>query len=238
MKSASFFTLALAAIIPACYGLDATVTELGPTQALIVKVSYIIDGVEVSPAPCNYTGKCLPAPAPCENDGNCLPVLGTEQTVANADKVVVSFSFNSSFPDAKKGVTGIDLRACYSPVSMVDRPWRKDKKAINPSESNQCKKLMNKAAPLPAEDGTFTWTLPNNLPGAIFNVRAYTVCGMDGDDKKYCSWGQSKGYFQTTIWDTVPTWLVVTTIPLMCLGPAFLALWFGGRYIKNRGKGE
>jgi hypothetical protein len=213
--------LLVLALSPAVLALDTTVATLGPQQGLVVGLKYIINGVESDPAPVNYTGPGL-------------PVLQSAENPKLSDTVIISYAINGSNPNATNDAnTGIALRACFAKSSAKDRPWRNDKKVINPSESNQCKKLITKT-PLPLGNGTFVWKLPNNLPAAIYNIRAYTVCGTVDDKPKYCSWGQSPGYYQTNIWDTVPSWLLGVTVPLICLGPTLLVMYGGAHFVHKK----
>jgi hypothetical protein len=98
---------------------------------------------------------------------------------------------------------------------------------------------MNKNGPLNATDGVFIWKLPNTVPAATYFVRAYTICGTDANgDTQYCSWGQSKGFFTTTTWNSVPGWLIAVTVPLIALGPTLLALYFGVEHLRSKRKGS
>lgn len=212
----------LATMAPSVNGLDTTVATLGAEQGIFVELAYVIAGVPSDPEPCL---------AP---NGTCLPVLQMEQTVAEADRVVISWTLDESNPNVTlSSNTGIALRACYSNTSQTDRPWRQDKKVINPVNSNQCKKLIT-STPLPFSNGTMVWQLPNSLPAAVFNIRAYTVCTAENATTvQYCAWGQSPGFFQTDMWDTTPGWLIAVTIPLICLGPVLMVVYGAGHYIKK-----
>ncbi len=67
----------------------------------------------------------------------------------------------------------------------------------------------------------------HSLPEAQYFIRAYTVCGKNEDGKNlYCAWGESVGQrFAVQSWEAVPTWLLATTIPCMCVGPIILAAY-------------
>lgn len=205
------------------HALDATVDALGSTQKLSVELGFVIGGVESNPAPCTNTS------------ANCVPQLQVAENPAQSDVLIVRYAFNTTFmPGVSENISGIDLRACFAPVSQTDRGWRKDKYAINPAKSNQCKMLLNKKGALAPQDGVFRWSLPNSLPPeATYNIRAFTICGYDGDTPTYCSWGQSRGYFASVGWNSVPSWLIAVTVPLICVGPAILVMYGSGHYIKK-----
>lgn len=221
------FLLVILALSATAYCLDSTIDTFGTDQQLIVELAFNVSGMYDDPPPCI---------SPLDTE--CLPVLQSKENPAHSSKLIVTYSFNESFSNGTDAdLTGIVLRACYANVSQTDRPWRKDKKVVNPSMSNQCKTIINKLTALPAENGTFTWSLPNNLAPATYYVRAYTVCGNNDGTVIYCSWGQSQGYFVVESWDSVPGWLVATTIPLICLGPTCLALYFGWSVIAKKRNG-
>jgi hypothetical protein len=229
----SLLLLATASFVSASKGqpkpIDLTVKALGANRTIIVGLSYNISGVVTNPEPCKNASIT-----------ECLPLLQSAQNPAQSDSVIVKWSYNqTALPKVAENVTGIELRACYSPVAIKLRAWRQDRFVQNPANSKTCKYVITKKALLNASagNGTTTWKLPNNVPVSSLNVRAYTVCGTDSNGKNvYCAYGQSPGYFAVDSWDSVPSWLIATCIPMMCVGPGIFVVYVVVKLVRRKRK--
>ena len=67
----------------------------------------------------------------------------------------------------------------------------------------------------------------SNVAASTMRIRLFEKC-PEGDDFKYCAYGQSKGFFQVIDDDALPSWMLACIGCFACIGPLILAtflLW-------------
>jgi hypothetical protein len=209
----TLLTLALAACTAAAQAWSdpTTLAKIGP-QKLTVDLTYTLGGV-AGPASCNQT--TLNAP--------CL----TKLQAGEQDEVVqVSYALRPGFD--VNSTAYVQLKACYSPYSQYDRPWRranpiiaKDRACAFPIKSN-----------LPPSQGSATYYAHEEVPHSTLFVRAYVMCpasapgapaGIPANAHWPCAYGQSQTYFQVQPINSRPSSLVGGAIGCIIAGPVLLA---------------
>jgi hypothetical protein len=189
--------------------------------------AVVSTGKPLSPSPGNTTWASLPAlytvglafhapgaplaaPAPCNSSAPGSPCLAVLQAGSGA---AVEVAYATSAP--LNASSSASLVACFGAQSAAGRPWRKANPVI--SKDKSCSVVAVQGLP-PA--GAFTWKLGPDVPPAVYQVRVLELCAGG----VYCATGTSPGYFQVSVADDRPGWLMAVMGVSACVGPAALAV--------------
>lgn len=177
-----------------------TLSSIQPPK-LNVNLSFVIDGVSVTPS------------SPCQSQAPgsaCLPVPH-----AVRDQVIVNYAVKADYP--ANTTDTVQLKACYSPFSSVNRPWRAANNII--AKSKTCPFVI--ASGLNPSSGNATWKIPQNVPIATYFVRAYVLAPnpADSSSPNPVAFGNSVGYFQVQPISTKEKGLLVAAGICICVGP-------------------
>lgn len=120
------------------------------------------------------------------------------------------------------------LKACYSPFSRVNRPWRAINNVI--AKSKACPfAIANNTSP---ESGNKTWKIPQNVPTGTYFIRAlvYAANASDptGASNTPVAIGDSQGFFEVIPVSHKEKGLTVAAGICICVGPILftaLMLW-------------
>ncbi|KAK9807638.1 hypothetical protein WJX72_005091 [[Myrmecia] bisecta] len=196
----------------------ATLASISPKK-LVVNATYVIDGQNFTGA--KVTTDKLYAPG--------MPILQADE-----DKVLVSYAVNSSFTANASGT--VTLRACWTPKSIVDRPWRKANPVIDSGYNKQCTHVI--ATGLNSSKGTAEWVVAGDIGLSNMFVRAYVYNPAPAGaayTETPVAYGDSVGFFQVQKVDSRPPALIASVAVLSCLGPAFLISYFAyDKFAKKR----
>jgi hypothetical protein len=217
----------LAAIAALCLARIAAAQELNATQAsavtlssiqppkLSVNLAYMIDGK-------------LTTMTSCANDdlgAACLPKL---QAADTSDKVFITYSVLPAFtPNASDTV---QLKACYSNYSQVDRPWRATNNII--SKSKKCPFVIK--AGLSPVSGNATWSPKEVVPTATYFVRAFVMHNSSATVQYQVALGSSKGYFQVNGINSRPKSMKIAAGLCACVGPLMFVGYFCLTYLRKK----
>lgn len=168
-------------------------------QEYIIYLSYIVDGEEVTAAPCyDY-----------QPGAACLVTLQ-----ANQDSIKIRYTAKPGYQINESSTARIQM--CYGYDDIVDRPWRYFDDVI--SKNKQCG--LDLADQLPPS-GEYTYFLSENIASSVYAIEVINVL----QNGTYAAFGNSS-YFQVEQIDGTPPWLVGTASALAALGPLILIGFF------------
>lgn len=173
-----------------------------------ISLSYVINGVESSPAPCSSNATLNAEPC-------TPPVLNAN----SGDQVLITYFPLGDYAPPVNSTVG--LKACFSNETSVNRKWRKRNDIIH--KDRRCPTLIKKG--LSPTNFTFAYTIGPNTPPATFSVQLLENCGT-ADVPVWCGLGQSKGFYSVVPIESRPGWLVGLTVAFMCCGPLALVVFF------------
>lgn len=204
------FAIAVFSIAPSHAISGVTLSSLQP-QKLTVNLTYNIAGMMETVPVCTQQ-----APG-----SDCLA-----KPHAVRDSVVVNWAVMAN-ATANTSDTTL-LKACYSPFSRVNRPWRALNNVI--AKSKACPfQISNGTSPT---SGNVTWKIPQNVPTGTYFIRAlvyaYNSSDPTGKSNTPVAIGDSKGFFQVIPISHKEKGLTVAAGICICVGPilfAALMLW-------------
>lgn len=197
-------------VSPAYGTSSTTLTSIQPPK-LTVNLTYNIDGTQQTFPVCT-----LQAPGSA-----CLP-----KPHAVRDSIVISYGvmYNAT---ANMSDTTL-LKACYSPFSRVNRPWRAINNVI--ALSKACPFQIAKG--LSPSGGNSTWKIPQTVPTGTYFIRslvyAKNASDPSGNSNYPVAIGDSKGFFEVVPVSHREKGLTVAAGICICVGPilfASLMLW-------------
>jgi len=138
----------------------------------------------------------------------------------NGDSIAVTYTAVTV-----EGATDLEMRACFSDIDTIGRPWRAVGADYAENMSKQCRFVV----PFPdgatpeskLAGGTITWTTPSDLPDAAMFFRAFVKCGED-----FCDSGNTPSdnpyLWQADKMDVTPPSMVAAVVICSCIGPVLL----------------
>lgn len=101
---------------------------------------------------------------------------------AGEDSITVTWGLNQTLSaTTDDSYKNVKLKLCYAPISQIDRAWRKT--VDNLIKDKTCQfTIINK--PFQKTNQSFEWRIENDVPAAIYFVRAYAY-NSDGDEVAY-----------------------------------------------------
>ncbi|XP_040988810.1 high-affinity nitrate transporter 3.2-like [Juglans microcarpa x Juglans regia] len=111
---------------------------------------------------------------------------------AGVDKITLTWGLNQSLAaGTDSAYKTIKVKLCYSPVSQVDRAWRKT--VDNLAKDKTCQfKIVSR--PYDKRNQTFEWTVERDVPSGTYFIRAYAY---NSDDVEV-AYGQTTDAKKTT----------------------------------------
>jgi len=211
MSRLVLIALALLSISAPTYAMSGvTLTSIQP-QKLTVNLTY------------NIAGSLQTIPV-CTQQAPGSECLAKPHAVR--DSVVINYGvmYNAT---ANTSDTTL-LKACYSPFSRVNRPWRALNNVIAKSKACPFQIAKGKSP----ESGNVTWKIPQTVPTGTYFIRAlvYAKNASDptGNSDTPVAIGDSKGFFQVIPVSHREKGLTVAAGICICVGPilfASLMLW-------------
>lgn len=191
-----------------------TLSSIQPPK-LSVNLQYMIDGV-------------MTTQTSCANDdlgASCLPKL---QASDKSDKVFITYSVLPAFtPNASDTV---QLKACYSNYSQVDRPWRATNNII--SKSKKCPIVIK--AGLSPVSGNATWSPKEGVATATYFVRAFVMHNSSATVQYQVALGNSQGYFQVNGIDSRPKSMKIAAGICASVGPLMFLGYFALQQMRKK----
>lgn len=200
--------LTLFATLETAHGISGvTLTSIQPNK-LTVNLTYDIAGQMQTLSPvCTEQ-----APG-----STCLP-----KPHAVRDSILVKWAVMSN-ATANTSDTAL-IKACYSPFSRVNRPWRALNNIIAKSKACPFAIAMGKNP----SGGNVTWKIPQNVPTGTYFIRTLIYAKNQSDptgaSNTPVAIGDSKGFFQVIPVSHKTSGLTTAAGICMCVGPVLFAL--------------
>ncbi|XP_062116126.1 high-affinity nitrate transporter 3.1 [Humulus lupulus] len=98
---------------------------------------------------------------------------------AGDDKFTVTWGLNKTFPaGTDSAYKTIKLKLCYSPISQVERPWRKTEDELSRDKTCQFN-IVTK--PYSAANQSYEWIVEREVTLGTYFVRAYAYDSADAE---------------------------------------------------------
>jgi hypothetical protein len=193
-----------------------TLSSIMPPK-LSVTLRYMIDGEEVITTPCKS-----------QNLGAaCLPKVQADSD----DAVIINYSV---FANQTANLTDyVQLKACYSNYSEVDRPWRKFNNVI--SKSKKCPIVIKSHLDPSRSNATgIVWKPKDTVATATYFIRAFVFHNSSSTVSYQVAFGNSMGYFQVQAIDPRPKSMKIAAGICSTVGPLMFVGYFAMTYLRKK----
>lgn len=196
-----------------------TFQSISPPKLAVDVVSFVVGGEVVL----DSAEPCLAQPL----GSACLTKVQAAQ-----DKVNIVYSVMPQF--TANLTDSVQLKACYSNYSSVDRPWRKYNDII--AKSKKCPFVI--AANLNPVSGNATWKIPSQVPIGTYFVRAFVLRNSTtaGKPPAQVAFGTSKGYFEVVPFNGITTNMKIAAGCCAVVGPSIFLGYFAVHAILKKNK--